>query len=95
MNNTTENYNFFTKNYIPWRNIKSSIYSQKILKKEIERTNIINDFYTNSDSIIKDFVKTVNLASTQYKTIIFITGRCFPNLSRQANFLKKKDLKLF
>ena len=65
VDNTTENYNFFTKNYIPWRNIKSSIYSQKILKREIERTNIVNEFYTNSDTIIKDFVKTVNLASTQ------------------------------
>jgi len=95
VDNTTENYNFFTKNYIPWRNIKSSIYSQKILKREIEKTNIIKEFYTNSDTIIKDFVKTVNLASTNYKTIIFITGRCFPNLSRQANFLRKKGFKTF
>ena len=39
--------------------------------------------------LLLKILKTVNLASTQYKTIIFITGRCFPNLSRQANFLKK------
>ena len=71
------------------------IFPKDTKKKKLKEQTSLMIFYTNSDSIIKDFVKTVNLASTQYKTIIFITGRCFPNLSRQANFLKKKGFKTF
>tara|TARA_B100001057_G_scaffold497108_1_gene600340 strand:+ start:396 stop:1745 length:1350 start_codon:yes stop_codon:yes gene_type:complete len=90
-----ENFEFFTKNYIPWGLIKRKPGFLKLLKKEIEKSDIIDNFNSASDKIIKNFVKAVNLDSKIHKTIVFISGKCYPNISRQASYMKKNRFKTY
>ena len=88
-----ERYNFLTKNHVPFENIFINE-----LKKNLTQVKnydgIIESFYENSKKIIDDFVNLVNVNKNE-KTIIFISGKPFPMLSRQALAMKCRGIKHF
>ncbi len=94
-NNSSKTYDFLTKNHIPWSLVTSSLETQKKFHKEVVQTDFIKNFYDNSDLIINNFIKTVNFDSGKHKTIIYITGKCYPMIARQAAFMKKNGFKTY
>ena len=89
-----ERYNFLTKNHVPFENMLPINELKKNLTQVKNYDGIIESFYENSKKIIDDFVNLVNVNKNE-KTIIFISGKPFPMLSRQALAMKCRGYKTF
>ena len=89
-----ERYNFLTKNHVPFENMLPINELKKNLTQVKNYDGIIESFYENSKKIIDDFVNLVNINKNE-KTIVFISGKPFPMLSRQALAMKRRGYKTF
>ena len=49
----------------------------------------IKEHKLNSADLIDNFINKVNKESNFNKTIVFIAGKCYPMMARQAAFLRK------
>ena len=87
-----ERYNFLTKNHVPFENMMP-INELKKFNSSRKLSGIIKSFYKNSKEFMNDFVNLVN--NKKEKTIVFISGKPFPMLSRQALAMKNKGYKTF
>ena len=94
-NKSSETYDFLTKNYIPWTLSSKELEFQKKFKIEVEKTDFIENFYKNSNLVINNFIKNVNIDSRTHKTIVYITGKCYPMVSRQAEFMRANGYKTY
>ena len=65
------------------------IYNEKKFKIAIKEHKL------NSEDLIDNFIKKVNKESNFNKTIVFIAGKCYPMMARQAAFLRKSGFKTF
>ena len=94
-NKSSETYDFLTKNYIPWTLASKELEFQKKIKTEVENTDFIENFYKNSNLVINNFIKNVNIDSRTHKTIVYIAGKCYPMISRQAEFMRANGYKTY
>ena len=65
------------------------IYSENRFKIAIKEHKL------NSANIINNFVYQVNKESSASKTIVFIAGKCYPMMAREAAYLRKSGFKTF
>ena len=65
------------------------IYNEKKFKIAIKEHKL------NSADLIDNFINKVNKESNFNKTIVFIAGKCYPMMARQAAFLRKSGFKTF
>ena len=89
-----ERYNFLTKNHVPFENMMPINELKKNLTQVENYLGIIKSFYKNSKEFMNDFINLVN-NNKKEKTIVFISGKPFPMLSRQALAMKNKGYKTF
>ena len=45
--------------------------------------------------VINNFIKNVNIDSRTHKTIVYIAGKCYPMVSRQAEFMRANGYKTY
>ena len=57
--------------------------------------NAIEKHNNNSRELVSNFINLVNSESKKSKTIVFVAGRCYPMMAREACLLKKKGYKTF
>ena len=95
LSNTVETYDFLTKNHIHWFLVSRELDIQKEFQKQLNKSGNLTKFYENSNLSIKNFIENVNLETKKNKTIVYITDKCYPSLSRQAEFMKKNGYKTF
>ena len=57
--------------------------------------NAIEKHNNNSRELVSNFINLVNAESKKSKTIVFVAGRCYPMMAREAHLLKKKGYKTF
>ena len=55
----------------------------------------IKEHKLNSANIINNFVYLVNKESNSSKTIVFIAGKCYPMMAREAKYLRKVVYSLY
>ena len=94
-NKSNEAYDFLTKNHIPWNFSSKKLEQQKKFKIQVENTDFIENFYKNSNLVINNFIKNVNIDSRTHKTIVYIAGKCYPMISRQAEFMRANGYKTY
>ncbi len=63
--------------------------------ESLEYKKVIQDHEKNSTDLIRKFINCVNEESKKFKTIVFIAGKCYPMMAREAFFLRKKGYKTF
>tara|TARA_B100000035_G_scaffold4182_2_gene3756 strand:- start:2031 stop:3371 length:1341 start_codon:yes stop_codon:yes gene_type:complete len=97
----------FKKKYDPSSMYSSFINSNKLFNvmtdgaynnpvfDSMDYKKAIQDHKKHSMDLINKFINNVNEESKKSKTIVFIAGKCYPMMARQAFFLRKKGYKTF
>ena len=94
-NNISDRFNLITNNYIPWHELgQNDEYCSK-LDEKLKKSNIIKNFYEDSKNIINKFINNINSLSSNYKSIVYISGKCYPMLLRQAKIMKNNGYKTY
>ena len=52
----------------------------------------IEEHKTNSRELVSNFINLVNAESKNSKTIVFVAGKCYPMMAREAYLFKKKRI---
>ena len=89
-----ERYNFLIKNHVHFGNMMPTEQFKRNLSQIENYEGILEDFYKNSKKSMDEFIDVVN-KNNKEKTIVFISGKPFPMLSRQALAMKKRGYRTF
>ena len=78
-----------TFNAMDFLSFNNPLFNTSNWLKAIEKHN------NNSRELVSNFINLVNAESKKSKTIVFVAGRCYPMMAREAYLLKKKGYKTF
>ena len=64
-------------------NVMDKGYNNPLFETDVYKSAIFQHSL-NSKDLIKNFINSVNKESKSSKTIVFIAGKCYPMMARQA-----------